>query len=169
MAWAWWLGAALLLALAEMLSLDLFLLMLAGGGLVAALLALVGAPFWAQVVGFAVASVLMLVLLRPFLLRHLRTRVPLRETNAAGLPGRVALVVTPVTELGGRIKLTGEVWTARTEGGEVLEPGTSARVLRIAGATAVVTAAPSGSLPDLAPPGSGATPPPADRPGGNVS
>lgn len=169
MAWAWWLGAALLLALAEMLSLDLFLLMLAGGGLVAALLALLGVPLWGQIVGFAVASGVMVVLLRPWLLRHLRTRVPLRETNAAGLPGKSAVVVTQVTELGGRVKLGGEVWTARTEHGEVLEIGAPARVVRIAGATAVVTAAPSGDAPHHEPPGSGVSPSPANRPGGNAS
>lgn len=169
MAWAWWLGAALLLALAEMLSLDLFLLMLAGGALVATLLALLGVPLWGQILGFALASGLMLGLVRPWLLRHLRTRVPLRETNAAGLPGKVAVVVATVTEFGGRVKLTGEVWTARTEAGEVLEVGAHARVVRIAGATAVVTAAPSGSTPDSEPPGTGTSPSPADLPGGTTS
>ena len=84
MAWAWWLGIALLLAVAEILSLDLFLVMLAGGALVGLLLSLLGAPFWLQVVGFAVASVLLMFALRPWLLRHLRDRMPLVETNAAG-------------------------------------------------------------------------------------
>lgn len=139
MAWVWWLGVALLLALAELLSLDLFLIMLAGGALVGLLLALLGLPFWVQVVGFALASVLLLFALRPWLLRHLRDRVPLVETNASALVGRTGVAVSEVTERAGRIKLVGEVWTARTENDEVVPTGAEVRVVRIAGATAVVT------------------------------
>lgn len=139
MAWVWWLGIALLLALAELLSLDLFLIMLAGGALVGLLLALLDMPFWVQVVGFSVASVLLMFALRPWLLRHLRDRVPLVETNAPALVGRTGVVVSEVTERAGRIKLVGEVWTARTERDEVVPTGAEVRVVRIDGATAVVT------------------------------
>lgn len=148
MAWVWWLGAALLLGVIEILSLDLFLIMLAGGALAAGGVAAAGGPLWAQIVVFALASVLLLGALRPWLLRHLRTRVPLVETNAAGHVGRVAVAVTQVTEHGGRVKLAGEVWTARTEGPVVVADGDEVRVTRIDGATAVVaplTAGPSGS------------------------
>ncbi len=139
MAWAWWLGIALLLAVAEILSLDLFLIMLAGGALVGLVLALLDMPFWVQVVGFSLASILLMFALRPWLLRHLRRRVPLVETNASALVGRIGVVVTEVTERAGRIKLAGEVWTARTENDEVVPSGAEVRVVRIAGATAVVT------------------------------
>lgn len=161
MGWAWWLGAALLLAVAEMLSLDLFLIMLAGGALVGMALALVGAPFWAQVLGFAAASALLMFALRPWLLRHLRDRVPLVETNAAGLVGRVGVVLAEVTERAGRIKLSGEVWSARTEHDEVVPRGDEVRVVRIAGATAIVTL---NHDPAPRPPGLGAPPEPTDRP-----
>ncbi|KGM10366.1 membrane protein [Cellulomonas bogoriensis 69B4 = DSM 16987] len=140
MAWLWWVGGALLLVIVEMISLDLVLLMFAGGALVAAALAALGAPVWAQILGFAVASTLLLMALRPWLLRHLRMRMPLEETNAAAHLGRLAIAVTEVNERTGRVKLAGEVWTARTENDEVLPTGVEARVLRIAGATAVVTA-----------------------------
>lgn len=138
MTWAWWMGAALLLGVIEILSLDLVLVMFAGGALVAGVLALAGADLWVQIAGFAVASLVLLAALRPWLLRHLRDRVPLVETNAAGLVGRPAVVVAEVTRRAGRVKLGGEVWTARTEGDEVLAIGQDARVVRITGATAVV-------------------------------
>ncbi|HWS57960.1 MAG TPA: NfeD family protein [Actinotalea sp.] len=146
MTWAWWMGAALLLAVIEMLSLDLVLIMFAGGAFVAGLLALAGFDVWVQFVGFAVTSVVLLAALRPWLLRHLRTRVPLVETNAAALVGRPAVVVAQVTQRAGRVKLAGEVWTARTDGDEVVAAGEDVRVVRITGATAVVTAA--ASTPD---------------------
>ena len=139
MAWVWWLGAALVLAVVEILSLDLVLIMFAGGALGASLLAALGAPLWLQILTFALSSAALLVVLRPWLLRHLRRRVPLVETNAAALVGRTAVVVSEVTERSGRIKLAGEVWSARTEDG-VLTEGQDVQVLRIDGATAVVTA-----------------------------
>lgn len=140
MGWVWWLGAALLLAVVEMLSLDLVLIMFAGGALAGVLLAGLGLPLWVQIVGFGVTSGLLLLALRPWLLRHLRHRVPLVETNAAALVGQVAVVVATVSERAGRVKLTGEVWTARTENDEVVDVGHEVRVLRIDGATAIVTA-----------------------------
>lgn len=139
MDWLWWLGAALLLGVVEMLSLDLVLVMFAGGALAAAGVAALGAPLWAQILTFAVVSTLLLAALRPYLLRQLRTRVPLVETNVHAHVGRISVVVARVTERGGRVKLAGEVWTARTEHDEVLEVGDEARVVRIDGASAIVT------------------------------
>ena len=139
MAWAWWLGAALLLGVVEIITVDLVLIMFAGGALVAGGLAFAGAPLWAQILGFAVTATLLLVTLRPWLLRHLRKRVPLVETNAAAHLGRVAVAVLPVTDHSGRVKLAGEVWSARTVDAEPIEVGDEVRVVKIDGATAVVT------------------------------
>lgn len=144
MDWLLWVGAGLLLALIEIISLDLVLVMFAGGALAAAGVSAAGGPLWLQIVTFAVVSVVLLVTLRPWLLRHLRDRVPLAETNVAAHVGRAALAVDRVTELGGRVKLAGEVWTARTEPGTAEIPsGAEVRVVRIDGATAVVAPSPA--------------------------
>lgn len=152
MGWVWWLAAALVLGVVEMLTVDLVLAMFAGGALVAALLAALGVPLWGQILGFAAASTLLLLALRPYLLRHLRTRVPLVETNAAAHVGRTAVVVLPVTAGAGRVKLAGEVWSARTDDHGPIEVGDEVRVLRIDGATAVVARladrAPATGAPD---------------------
>jgi membrane protein implicated in regulation of membrane protease activity len=70
--------------------------------------------------------------------------VPLAETNAAAHVGRFAVVLSDVTETSGRVKLAGEVWSARlvddgvpNSSGRVPE-GSEVRVVRIDGATAVV-------------------------------
>lgn len=138
MEWLWWVGGALLLGILEMLSLDLVLVMFAGGALAGGLAAALGAPVAVQFVVAAVVSVLLLVTLRPWLLRHLRARTPVAETNAAALVGRPAVVVATVTGEGGRVKLAGEVWSARTAAGDSFPPGTEVAVQRIEGATAVV-------------------------------
>jgi len=136
-AWLWWVGVALVLGIAEMLMLTLVLMMLAGGALAAALVSLFGVPWWGQMLTMAVVSALLLSALRPWLLRNWRKRTPLVETNVAGFVGRTAVVVAPVDAAGGRIKVTGQVWTARTEAG-ALPVGASVRIVQIDGATAVV-------------------------------
>ncbi|MET0447843.1 MAG: NfeD family protein, partial [Aeromicrobium sp.] len=64
-AWASWLGLAVVLAVVEMLSLDLVLLMFAIGALAAAAAAGLGAPIWITLPLFAVVSLLLLFLVRP--------------------------------------------------------------------------------------------------------
>ncbi len=134
----WWVGIALLLVVIEIISLDLVLIMFAGGALSAGLTGYLGGPMWAQVLVFAVVSLLLLAALRPWLLRSLRGRVRLEETGTAALVGKEAQVVAEVGATTGRVKLVGEVWTARTSAAEPLAPGTRVRVVAIEGATAVV-------------------------------
>jgi membrane protein implicated in regulation of membrane protease activity len=144
MDWLWWVGIALLFAVVEIVSLGLVLIMFAGGALAGAVANAVGAPVWAQIVVFAAVAGLLLVALRPWLLRRLRSRMPLVETNVAAQLGRPAVVVADVGPFGGRIKLGGEVWSARAdrEDGRYLV-GSEVQVVRIDGATAVVGPAPA--------------------------
>jgi membrane protein implicated in regulation of membrane protease activity len=139
--WLWWVGGALLLGIAEIVSVQLVFLMFAGGALAGAVASAVGADVPVQIGVAVVVSMLLLFALRPWLLRRLRLRVPLVETNAAALVAREAVVLSTTTEAGGRVKLRGEVWSARAaHEGEVLAPGSEVRVVRIEGATAVVSA-----------------------------
>jgi membrane protein implicated in regulation of membrane protease activity len=64
---------------------------------------------------------------------------PTLTTGHEALVGKSAVVAEPVDKHGGRVKLSGEVWSARAESDESFETGTEVRVTRIDGATAVVT------------------------------
>lgn len=139
MDWYWWLVIMFALVAIEALTLDLVLFMFAGGTLAAAVASGVGLDLPWQVVAFAVVSTVLLVALRPYLLKNLRARgEPLVETNAAAHVGREAVVVQEVTSGSGLVKLMGEVWTARVEDENVIPVGAEVRVRRIDGATAVV-------------------------------
>ncbi|BBY97193.1 NfeD family protein [Mycolicibacterium fallax] len=134
-----WLIGALVLAGAEMLTGDLFLLMIAGGALAAAgSSALIDWPIWADGIVFLVVSVLLLALVRPSLRRKM-TPNAVPETGIEALSGRPALVLEQVSRHGGRIKLDGEIWTARPlADNDTFEPGAEVTVITIDGATAVV-------------------------------
>ena len=138
-AWVTWVGAAVLLAVAELLSLDLVLLMFALGALAAAVVAAIGAPFWVALLVFGIVAVALLYLARPPIVARLHAG-PTLVTGAHALVGRDAVVLEPVTRFVGRVTLAGEVWSARTEDDTELAQGTEVVVTRIDGATAVITA-----------------------------
>jgi len=134
-----WVILALVLAGAEALTGDLFLLMLAGGALAAAGSSwLLDWPIWADGAVFLVVSVLLLASVRPALRRRLTAGKGLPEP-AKALEGKQALVLDRVARHEGQVKLEGEVWTARPlNDNDVYEPGDNVTVMHIDGATAVV-------------------------------
>ena len=133
-----WLVVGLALVAAELVSGEFVLLMLGGGALVAAGSSLVlGATGSALV--FAVASVVLLVGLRPALRSRLDRSVPHTPTRAEALIGGSATVVARVDGHGGRIRIGDDEWSARSfDGTQVIEPGEQVTVVQIAGATALV-------------------------------
>lgn len=134
-----WLVAGVLLAAAEALTGDFFLLMLAGGALSAAgVSAVTDFPLWLDAIVFGVMSIGLLVVVRPMLLRRY-SQQPAIATGIDALPGKPALVLEEVGSDTGQVKLNGEVWTARPmDPTEVYSPGTTVTVMEIDGATAVV-------------------------------
>jgi membrane protein implicated in regulation of membrane protease activity len=137
-AWVTWVGIAVVLAVVELMSLDLVLLMFALGALGAAVAAGLGGPVWMALLVFAVVSTALLFLVRPPLVERLHAG-PTLQTGHQNLVGRDALVIEPVDSRSGRVKLASEVWSARTDGGESFDTGAEVHVIRIDGATAVVT------------------------------
>ncbi|HLR58731.1 MAG TPA: NfeD family protein [Beutenbergiaceae bacterium] len=139
MGWLWWVGLALALGVIEMLTVDLMFLMLGGGALAGAIVGALGAPLWAQVLVAVAVAGLLLFIVRPLAKRRLEAHTPKAATGAAAHVGRTATVVADVTQRAGRVKLHGEVWTARSaDPGVVLPIGATVEVIRIDGATAVV-------------------------------
>lgn len=152
--WLWWIGAALAFGIVEMTTLDLLFLMLALGALVAAIVAGTGIGLIWQVLIFAVSAGLFVVALRPVALRYVQLEGRGGPMNIEGNIGQTATVLQQVTDRSGRVKLRGEEWSARAElEGQTFEPGALVDVVRIDGATAVVTPATPEDKPfDLEPP-----------------
>src|SRR5918998_312057 len=133
--WAWWLVIAAALAGGEILTLGFFLGPIALAALLATLVAVVGGSLGLQIGAFVAGSIASLAIVRPIARRHMRTPPQIR-TGTAALIGERAVVLETVDQDGGRVKLAGEVWTARAwDDDEVYEPGTRVEVMRIEGAT----------------------------------
>ncbi|SDX82460.1 Membrane protein implicated in regulation of membrane protease activity [Modestobacter sp. DSM 44400] len=138
-AWLLWLIAGGLFAAGELASLDLVLLMFAGGALGGMAVALVGLAAPIQIAAFIVVSVGLLVLIRPIAVRHLVNRTPEQIDGVAVYVGRTAVVTERVDHRRGRITMGADVWSARSEyEGQVFEVGEKVRIMELDGPTALV-------------------------------
>ncbi|QIB46601.1 NfeD family protein [Streptomyces aureoverticillatus] len=137
-AWVWWLIGAVALGIPLVLTAMPEFGMLAVGAVAAAVTEGLGGGVAMQAVVFAVVSVALIAVVRPIAARH-RAQRPELISGVEALKGRSAVVLERVDSSGGRIKLAGEVWSARpldTE--QSFEAGQEVDVVEIDGATAVV-------------------------------
>jgi membrane protein implicated in regulation of membrane protease activity len=137
-AWLLWLIAAGLFAAGEVASLDLVLLMFAGGALGGMSAAFLTDSVPVQLLAFVVVSAALLVV-RPVAKRHLVDRTPEQIDGVAVYVGRTAVVSQRVDDESGRIRMGHDEWTARTQlDGEVFEVGDEVRIVQIQGPIAFV-------------------------------
>jgi membrane protein implicated in regulation of membrane protease activity len=137
-AWVWWLVAAVVLGIVEVTTLDLVFAMLSVGAVAGAVVAATSAGLILQTVIAVLVALAMLFVVRPVALRHLRS-APETRTGVAALVGAKGVVLERVDRHDGRIKLAGEIWSARSyDPDHVIEVGSTVDVLKIEGATALV-------------------------------
>ncbi len=137
--WVWWLVAVGVLSIAEILTgVGLVFGMLAVGAGAGAVSAAAGAPAGLSMIIASLVSVAMLLGVRPIARKHLQQPRSVR-TGIAALVGSDALVIEQVNGVDGRVKLAGEIWSARSYDGQAVhDAGTIVSVLGIEGATALI-------------------------------
>jgi membrane protein implicated in regulation of membrane protease activity len=136
--WIVWLIVAATLGVAEVMTTTLAFGLLAVSAVAAAVAGAVGLGLPVQLAAFAVAAVAGLWVVRPLAVRHIR-QPPLLRSGTSALVGRSAMVTEEVTALGGRVRIGGEVWSARSyEESQVIPAGSTVDVFAIEGATALV-------------------------------
>ncbi len=137
-AWLIWLILAAVLAGAETLSLDLVLIMCAGGAAAGGVGAAAGLPPAAQVALAIAGALALLLFVRPVAKRHL-TGSGTARTGTEALIGTQAIVTSKVDAEDGRIRLGGGEWSARAyDRAQVIPVGSTVQVIEITGATALV-------------------------------
>jgi membrane protein implicated in regulation of membrane protease activity len=136
--WVIWLIVAAVLGTVEVLTTTLAFGLVGIAALIAAGAGYLGAPAALQFGVFVAASAVGLGVARPFALRHIR-QPPMLRTGTAALVGRSALVLEEVGPHGGRVRIGGEVWSARSyDETQVIPAGKTVDVMHIEGATALV-------------------------------
>jgi membrane protein implicated in regulation of membrane protease activity len=137
--WAAWLLLAVGLGVAEMVSLNLILIMFAAGAIIGALAALASFPVILQILLAAGASTAMLAMVRPELIKKLHSGPDL-VSGMSKLVGQQGVVTEELTaHHPGRVKLAGEIWSACPyDDSLTIAPGAKVEVFAIRGATAYV-------------------------------
>jgi membrane protein implicated in regulation of membrane protease activity len=138
-----WAVLAALAFAGELLTVSFFLLFFSLGALVGLVMASLGLPLVAQAIGFVVASVLSMLVLRPALMHRISFRGSERYVGRGNIAGKSG-VVTDAIEPGasGTVRIgSGEFWTARAiYPDQRIDSGARVRVLDTDGITALVEA-----------------------------
>lgn len=140
--WIVWLIFIFVCVIIELLTLEFTFLMIAFGSVAGLAADLLGWDWWVQFLVAAAVSVLLLLTIRPLLLRYMRRGADLTPSNIAALDGMSGRVVSPVSETTGLVRLAnGETWTARIapdSESRTVETGASVKVVQVDGATVVI-------------------------------
>ena len=136
--WIVWLVLAAVLGVAEIMTTTLAFGLIAVGAVVAGVVGVAGAGLPFQLIAFGVASAAGLGVVRPIAVRHIK-QPPLLRTGTSALVGRSAKVIEEVTDDGGKVRIGGELWSARPyDESQVISVGSTVDVFAIEGATALV-------------------------------
>jgi membrane protein implicated in regulation of membrane protease activity len=138
MAWIAWLIVAAVLGVAELLTTTFALGIIAVAALVAAGVGGLHAGLPLQLLAFVVAAGAGLGFVLPIARRHIK-QPPILRTGTAALVGKSASVLEEVNAHNGRVRIGGEIWSARSyDETQVIPAGTAVDVMQIEGATALV-------------------------------
>ncbi len=123
----------------EIVTLGLTTIWFAGGALIAAVSAALGAPLWLQAVLFGAVSLALLYFTRPIAVKYFnKDRV---KTNAESLVGKQAVVISEIDNLQGvgQVTVNGQEWSARSvREGAALPVGTVVVIRAISGVKLMV-------------------------------
>ena len=134
-----WLILLVVLALIEIATLGLTTIWFAVGALVATIVAALGGPLWLQIALFLIASILVLIFLRPIAVKFFNK--DREKTNVESLIGMHAVVVGEIDNQSeqGQAKLNGLDWMARSMDEKITIPvGTVVTVLEVRGVKLIV-------------------------------
>ena len=133
-----WLSVMVFFILLEAVTTQLVGIWFAVASMVTLVFALFGVPQWAQFVIFVVCTVLMLIITRPLVKRAMKG-VKTR-TNADRTIGMTALVIQEINnkKAEGQVQVSGQIWTARSLGGNAIPEGAEVTVHSIEGVKLIV-------------------------------
>jgi membrane protein implicated in regulation of membrane protease activity len=142
--WAW-LVVAVVLVVAELMTMAFAAIFLAAGAAAAALAAALGVSPVGQAIVFGLVSLLGMVGVRPLLIRYRdRRKGGTFRSGAEAMIGQTATVVeaSPGRQAWGHVRIAGESWPAVSRDGSPLQEGEEVVVIELRQTSLVVAPAP---------------------------
>lgn len=138
----YWMGAAAVLVLIEILTLGLTSIWFAGGAVLAAAAAFLGAPLLLQMVIFVVVSCLLFFFTRPLAQKYMNSSV--EKTNVEAMIGQHGIVKETINNQHGKglVYVNGMDWSARSMDGEEIPEDVEVVIHKIQGVKLIVKALP---------------------------
>ena len=140
-AWVIWIIVGAIFVIAEIFSASFFAGPIGFGCIVAAILAEQEASAAVQFASFSITTVIMLLAIRPIVLKMLQNKPDEQVSGIetyVGKQGRITETVDPQAGTG-RIKIGSESWRAISDKNIIIEEESLATVVRIEGSKAVVS------------------------------
>lgn len=134
-----WLGATVILFIAEAVTVNLVTVWFALGALAAFIAAVAGAQLWLQLVLFFAVTIVTLIFTRPIAKKHINGKH--EATNADMVIGKTAVVTESIDNIAARgaVSCMGKVWTARSLNGVKFAEGEEVTVEKIQGVKLIVS------------------------------
>lgn len=134
-----WLIIAIACGFIEAITLGVTTIWFALGALIAWIFAMFNAPLLVQILVFLTSSSVLLYFTRPIAQKVLK--VGHTKTNAETLKGEIGIVIKEIDNIQGtgQVKVSGQIWSAKTFDDEKIPEGNKIEVLDIQGVKLVVT------------------------------
>ncbi len=133
-----WLSAFVILLIIEAMTISFIAVWFAIGAFVSYLLSFVVSSFVVQLIVFGVVSTTLFIYINPKIMKY--TKVKRVRTNSDKLIGKEAIVNIEINPINGtgQVTVDGKVWSAKSEGGIVIEENKMVTIVNIQGAKLVV-------------------------------
>ena len=135
--WLFWLIAAGVFFIAEVITVGFLIFWLGIGALLAMIVSLITDNLLIQTAVFVVSSIALIFLTKPILNKYVNKDEAI-PTNTNSLIGKKAKVIKDISDEVGQIKVEGEVWSAISNDGLGIEKGKAVVIIGIDGVKLVV-------------------------------
>lgn len=137
--WMFWLIAAGIFFIGEMITTGFLIFWLGMGALIALLVSLFTSNLFIQTVAFVISSIILILATKPLTDKFSpKDSVPTNVYTLNGKKGIVTQEINP-TEGKGQIKVGGEVWSAICDENLIIPKDSEVEIIRIQGVKAYVT------------------------------
>ena len=139
--WQFWLIAAGIFFIVEMATVGFLVFWFGIGSLITMICSFFISDIYIQTLIFLVTSTLLLFLTKPFVNKFVTKKEKNVVTNAYSVVGKTGIVTQEINSIQGtgQVKVSGEVWSAKTAGNEIITKDSEVKIEKIDGVKVIVS------------------------------